>query len=347
MAAPPIQPRPEGQHYVPAGYLRGFLPDGERALHVRRRAASKWFRQVPENIATRRNFYSVLREGRGWDDQLEHILARHIEGPGLRALQSLTSGKSIPGNAKRQRIAILMAMQYLRIPQLRDDMDRVLQEFFEGFAEHTFADEDGIALDLQHLRGVEPVEARQQARELRHALATGGVEVKIRREAALPYIFGLLGDGVRLFDQFDWTVHLSEAPAFYTCDRPVYISPSSVREGEVIALVSPGIRIHWPLTSRRFLVLSNFGVQRSRSQALAALVGNLDDLPPVVNYAVADVATVERMNSETARTCEEWICGAAPSAPIDAALRLPQSRVTLEIVRSREGMLIQQRLVER
>jgi hypothetical protein len=82
MARANLKTRPEDQHYVSAAYLRGFVPDGERALFVRRRYKKTWFRQVPENIATRKNFYSILREEGCWDDTLEDLLAREIEGPG-------------------------------------------------------------------------------------------------------------------------------------------------------------------------------------------------------------------------------------------------------------------------
>jgi len=88
--------RPEDQHYVPAGYLRSFCPDYEAALHIRRRRGNKWFRQKPENIATRKNFYSTLKADGTFDDRIEHLLARGIETPGLAALWRLKEGEDIP-----------------------------------------------------------------------------------------------------------------------------------------------------------------------------------------------------------------------------------------------------------
>jgi Protein of unknown function (DUF4238) len=108
--------RPEDQHYVPAGYLRSFPPYGEGALFVHRRQGTKWFRQVPENIATRKNFYSILREDGTFDDRIEHMLARGIERPGLAALWRLKEGQVIPSWDTRESIAIFLAVQYTRIP---------------------------------------------------------------------------------------------------------------------------------------------------------------------------------------------------------------------------------------
>jgi Protein of unknown function (DUF4238) len=90
--------RPEDQHYVPAGYLRSFRPDNNDALFVHRRRGRKWFRQVLENIATRKNFYSILGEDGTFDDRVEHILARNVERPGLAALWRLKEGETIPSN---------------------------------------------------------------------------------------------------------------------------------------------------------------------------------------------------------------------------------------------------------
>src|SRR6266478_3850696 len=181
--------RAVNQHYVPAGYLRGFVPDGEKALFVCRRTPRKWFRQVPENIATRKNFYSVLKEG-VWDDRLEKFLATQIEGPGLRALHRFNSEQNTISSIDRERVCLLLAMQYLRIPQFRSDIERTLETFLHLYADRAFENVQRIQRDLQLLQGMGSEEAATTAREIRRLQRTGGIEVKLRREAGLPYMFG-------------------------------------------------------------------------------------------------------------------------------------------------------------
>lgn len=107
--------RPEDQH---------FVPDGSGALFVRRRVGTRWFREKPENIATRKNFYSILRKDGGYDDTVEHMLARNIEGPGLKALHKLKEGKTIPCVPDREMIAVLLACCFAAVPAVCFLMDR-------------------------------------------------------------------------------------------------------------------------------------------------------------------------------------------------------------------------------
>lgn len=186
-------PRPEDQHYVSAAYLRGFVADGQRALHVRRRAGT-WFRQVPENLATRKNFYSILRDDKSWDDRLERFLDRRIEAPGFRALSLLKARLEIPSWADRERISLLIGMQYLRVPQWRQNVEIILQTFLEHFTRSMLRDQNRMASDLQVSEGLSPEAAIEQAAQLRDSFRAGHIQIRLRREAGLQYMFGLLAD---------------------------------------------------------------------------------------------------------------------------------------------------------
>lgn len=346
-----MKARPVDQHYVSAAYLRGFVPDGEEALWVRRRVNEKWFREVPANIATRKNFYSVLLKDGSWDDSIEHSLDRNIEAPGFRALVKLLNRDDTLDHFSRNRIAILLAMQYLRIPQFRRDIEKVLKEYLQGFTEHAPADSEKFAKQVQELEGLDPTASMKMAKEAKHGFASGEIELVLRREAALPYIFNVLEEHAQLFEEYEWMVYVSPEAEFYSCDRPVYISPSSVKAHQPVALVDPNTEVHVPLSSRRFLILRNF---RKRERELRSLSRTLPmemvrqnlEMPPAIEYVQADRATIDRLNSQTARTAEEWICGPSESTFMDREIKKAQLKMTFEVHRNDEGMKIIQKLVE-
>src|SRR6266404_67685 len=145
--------RPEDQHYVPAGYLRSFCPDGESALHVCRCRERRWFRQVPENIATRKNFYSILRDGK-LDDTVEHVLAKRIETPCLASLLRLKKGENSPSWHTREAISTLLAVQYTRGAEIRDNMHRLMDYVANAFTGEILNDENWMTGHLMETESI-------------------------------------------------------------------------------------------------------------------------------------------------------------------------------------------------
>ncbi len=342
--------RPEDQHFVPAGYLRGFLPDGGGALFVRRRQGTRWFLQKPENIATRRNYYSILREEGGYDDTVEHMLARHIEGPGLKALRKLKEGETIPCVPDRGMIAALLSVQYTRIPQIRDSVQGVLQHFTEAFTDEMFNDIDALASEVQNIEAVDRQTAYRTVRRWERLIKSGDIYPKVRSEASLSVMFSAVADGAAIFSDMDWMVYVSKEPAFFTSDCPVYISPASVAGHENIGTAMPGVIIHAPISSRRCLTLSGLRhrhqmLRQFRSVASSAFIDQLEMLPPVVVYKEADAALIRELNDQTARCAGDWVCGPFESSDMERALELPRIRTEFQVTRERTGMRVDHRIV--
>ena len=198
--------RPEDQHYVPAGYLRSFRPDGEDALFVHRRRGTKWFRQVPENIATRKNFYSILREDGTLDDRIEHMLARAIERPGLAALWRLKEDEVIPSRYTRESIATFLAVQYTRIPEIRENMHRLLGVVANAFTDEILEDKDWLAERLQQTESIDIKKAERTARQLKNLVKAGHIQPVVRQEASMKMLFMAVEDSANGFMAMDWLV---------------------------------------------------------------------------------------------------------------------------------------------
>jgi hypothetical protein len=343
--------RPEDQHFVPAGYLRGFLPDGERALSVRRRDGARWFTQRPENIATRKNFYSILREDGNCDDVIEHILACDLEGPGLRALRGLKEGEAIPSIADRERISALLSVQYVRIPEMRNNVHDAIENATDAFTREMLRDTEGLASEVQRMESVDRATAVRSVRRWKRLYESGDIFLRVRKEASLSLIFASVEQGTAVFSDMDWVVYTSRQPAFFTSDRPVYISPPSIAGHGNVGMAIPGVVVHAPLSSRRFLIMSRLGHSRQMLYELhevldSAFVTTLSSLPPVVVYKEASAAMIRELNQQTAQCAGDWLCGPFESRDVeDALIGLPRISTRFHITAANEGLRLDHRIV--
>jgi Protein of unknown function (DUF4238) len=341
--------RPEDQHYVPAGYLRSFCPDGERALHVRRRRGNEWFRKKPENIATRKNFYSVLKADGTFDDTIEHLLARGIETPGLAALWQLKEGMVIPSWYTRESIATFLAVQYVRIPDIRDNMQRLLGVLAGTFTDEILDDEGWMVEHLQETDSMPSNRAQHAVRELKSAIKAGHIRPVVRQEASMKALFKTVEDTAFGFMNMNWLVLEASEPSFFTSDIPIYVSPNATGK-DLIGIISEGRVMNMPLSSRRFLLMSRLGYRGSALKKLrqvmpTAFVEAMRDLPPVVKYMQATPDILRRLNEETVICSGEWVCGSEPSDVVVEALQKPRVRTDFYMKRVAGEMTVGHRLV--
>jgi hypothetical protein len=341
--------RPEVQHYVPAGYLRSFRPDGESALFVHRRKGTKWFRQVPENIATRKNFYSILREDGTFDDRIEHMLARGIERPGLSALWQLKEGEVIPSWDTRESIATFLAVQYTRVPEIRDNMHRLLGIVANAFTDEILEDRSWMAEHLQQTESMDRAKAERTARRLKSLVKAGHVRPVVRQEATMKMLFMAVEDSANGFMAMDWLVLVAPEPSFFTSDVPIYVSPRAIAR-EHVGIATGGNVMHVPLSSRRFLLMGRFGDRHAEMAALReivprAFVDELERLPPVVRHMQATPEVIQKLNEATTICSGDWVCGPCESEVVARALLRPRVKSDYHVRRIGGEMKVRHRLI--
>ena len=343
-----MEMRPEDQHYVPAGFLRSFRPDGEDALFVRRRRGSSWFRQVPENIATRKNFYSVLRDDGTFDDRVEHILARGIERPGLAALWKLNEGEVVPSLYSREAIALFLAVQYTRVPQIRENMHRLLKVVADEFT-NEILDEDFLPQRLQETESIDRKTAERTARQLKTLVKAGHIRPVVKEEASMKMLFMAVEDSAYGFMDMDWLVLAADKPCFFTSDIPIYVSPAATTR-KYVGIAAEGTVVHAPLSSRRFLLMGRRGGLRIHFAKLREIapqyfVDELERIPPVVKYRRATPELIETLNEATAISAGDLICGPHESERLAAALLKPRVKSDYHLQRVGGALKIDHRLV--
>jgi Protein of unknown function (DUF4238) len=334
--------RPVDQHYVTAGFLRGFLPDGEKALHVRRRDGDNWFRQKPENIATRANFYSVFRSGGEYDDTVEHALAQLVEAPGLAALHQLKKGATIPSWHERMRISFLLAVQYLRVPRTIQAVRGTMEQFAMFITKELFAHPDYI-LDVARRKNI-AIRTEEEVAKIHAALGEGRFGMTANPTVAMGMALMSMQEVSELLAARQWTVYVATDPSFYASYFPVYPSPATIPSDGVVGLADPTIRVCAPISSRRVLVMDELDRSDDNLNAAETILGRefartVSNLPPIVTYRSATADDISRFNIETCLMCEEFICGPAESTEIDRFLKLEPYRYEVRVA-SRGDLLI-------
>jgi hypothetical protein len=340
--------RPEDQHYVPAGFLRSFRPDDENALFVRRRGGKSRFRQVPENIATRKNFYSVLRDDGTFDDRVEHFLARRIERPGLAALWKLKEGEAVPSLHSRKAIALFLAVQYTRVPQIRENMHRLLKDVADEFTDEIL-NEDFLPQRLQQTESIDRKTAQRTARHLKTLVNAGHIRPVVKEEASMKMLFMAVEESAYGFMDMDWLVLVGDKPCFFTSDVPIYVSPAMTTR-KYVGIATEGTVVHVPLSARRFLLMGRRGglrihLAKLREVAPQYFVDELERLPPVVKYGRATLELIETLNEATAISAGDLVCGPHESEHIAAALLKPRVKSDYHLQRIGGGLKIDHRLV--
>jgi hypothetical protein len=131
------------QHFVTAAYLAGFTPDGKRdsKLYIYERSTEKMFRSIPDKAAKRRNYYSALLPGGGFDDTVDTMLTA-LEGQAMPSLQKLVTRDHKLTTFERALLAFLIAFQEFRTPWTRQ-MFQKMQEDLTTSTMHMAANQRG------------------------------------------------------------------------------------------------------------------------------------------------------------------------------------------------------------
>jgi hypothetical protein len=239
-------------------------------LFAHRRKGEKWFRQVPENIATRKNFYSILREDGKFDDRVEHMLAKGIEAPGLAALWRLKKGGIIPSWDTRESVATFLAVQYTRVPEIRDNMHRLLGIVANAFTDEVLEDENLMVERLPQTESIDRTKAERAARQLKRLVKAGHIRPVVKQEASMKMLFMAVEDSASGFMEMDWLVLVAPEASFFTSDIPVYVSPEAIAR-QFIGIATEGNVMNVPLSSRP---LSSDGETRRSPHQVADAEGD-------------------------------------------------------------------------
>lgn len=249
-------------HYVPQGYLRGFV-EVPNTLHVYDKNAKRIRQTSTKGIAYSRDYYLVDTIDEKDSSEVEENLGR-IETVAIPLLSKLVAKNDL-SNANRADLAIYISIQYGRTPFAKAQMDQVATILTTNETKTIMADavndEAKYQEMVERIRADEPnryVPARETLIEwiikpgpLAKVSIDIGTYVKQFFENAWHISEGLLGT--------KWTVITApRGSSFITSDNPVGLTVNrSLEEHEVLAIMLSGVTRYFPLDSTHCLVMTN------------------------------------------------------------------------------------------
>jgi hypothetical protein len=338
--------RPKQQHFVTRAYLEAFLEPGQELLFCYGRRRPVAFQARPAGLARVSSYYSVRRPDGTWDDSLEHEIERTVESPGLEVVRTLSASKVELDWAQRDALSLLMAVQRLRVPHLRQILDAAHAELIQRLLTEYDAEELANGPGRLWIRAMRPTEAldspeghrayveREELEQMRRSLQEDPGQFS--RES----LFDLAVSFAKVIRRMKWTVHYSSRnSSFITSDCPVLLRHDDA-DVQVAGIMRKDAHFEFPLSrssllsmTHDFALLKHLDRLRQRREVRRAL-----ERVPEIRTEQADGSRVQEFNLNQARYSSHWIfCGRRDDSFI-RVLTSPTRNVRHRMVR--EGDLV-------
>ena len=307
---PPDQTRAM-HHFVTCAYLEGMLTSGESRLWVYERNSDHVFRNLPKNLASKKSYYAIRGKGGVENDKFEKMLAVEIEGPGITVLRRVSCDMNQLNWREREQIAIMVAMQELRVPFMRDQLSQMMKGIHTSFMHSIISKPGLLERNLEDLRAKGRVLGTITADEMRNAVINGDLTLEMFPEASLRALSHSLSPMVNVYVKMKWTVLISNEISFVTSDCPVcrdYPQTNKFPAG----IVNPDLTVYFPISQNQVLKLTHdhkkyelfrhlmrIGDQRKANQ--------LQERTPAVPYRFISKDESEVINSLIIRRAQRWV----------------------------------------
>lgn len=312
---------PRRHHFVPASYLQGFAPSGERSdyLWVHDYAEKKCFRSKPDGAGHSRDLYRFRSNpDNDMDMNIEEALAK-VDADGARVIAKLDKAVCEPGSSDdvdepiAAEMAILLhyaCIMYLRNPTFRRSLASLAgnqASLLMRLESLKFAGPEEFKAELARL-GVELPEGVSAA-ELLEYVQSPDFRVEVDDpDWLLLQSFSAEEDVLELLLERDWTLWVTDEDRgyFVTSDRPMVL----MWNGPHPVGIQPGFthrdtHVIFPLT-RRMLLYGSFDREGALLEADRGLVA-------VTNHVM--VSTSDRFVYSTGELFPELSGGAERVSP--------------------------------
>jgi hypothetical protein len=295
-------------HYVTKAYLESMLFPGESRLWVYERNQSRVFRNIPKNLASIRGYYSITRCDGTEDDKFEEFLDREIERPGIHVFRQLSSGfKQLKWDDFASG-ATLIAMQELRVPFIREQLEASLKGIIEQYMNFMFSIPGYLERTLSRFqdRG-ETITAN----DLRKLIRSGHLKLEINPEGSLMALSEMFPILMQAYSVMKWTVLISEDKVFMISDSPVCRHyPQTERFGA--GLINPDLEVYFPIAYDRMLVLQHDLKKVHKLTDLGKKgrireARKLAECTPEIRYKKIDEKEADQINQLIIERAHRWI----------------------------------------
>lgn len=254
-----MKKRPKVQHYLSQAYLRGFgTGSGRKAmLYVYERNRPEPFRQKPQGAARETNFYSFQRPDGTTDDSVESLLGL-VENEAIPILRKMASQETQLSWEERDRVALFIAFQELRVPWTRENFEGLHGQLIKRLSEFHARIPGLLERDLRELEQKGEDLKGVTADSLREFLERGEYTIEVSPIVSLRSMLQLAPFLHGFYIEMKWTVLRALGTAFFVAsDNPVVRFDPNYRGGFFgVGLVGPTIEIRFPIDKNTCLVIT-------------------------------------------------------------------------------------------
>lgn len=204
-------------HAVPQFYLRRFTgEDGFLWLHDL--DAAKAVRVRTDDALVEKYLYAPEIGDDPHDDAIEKMFAQHVEGPAAEPIGRLIEPGEEISDEDRGRIAIFLAFQEVRVPRMRDTVQKFMSEVGTRILSIAVEHPEHIQRTLEEAEA--PV-SDEELEKMVEAVRSGGIDVQATK---IPWLssMAIATEIADLIYRLPWT--LIDAPRgveFLTSDAPL------------------------------------------------------------------------------------------------------------------------------
>jgi len=335
-----MPPRPKQHHYVTRAYLEGFLEPNQELLFCYGRHRSP-FQKRPADLASVRSYYSFRQPDGTWDDSLEHDIERLVETPGLAVTRKLASGDMRLNWAERDALSMLMAVQRLRVPHLRQMIDAVHADLIKRLLLEYDQRQQEQGLGRMWIRSISPL-ARPGDPERPRAYVTKEELEETQRtleqdpgQLSRETLFSLAASFAKVLCRMKWTIcYSNDGESFITSDCPVLLRHER-RDVTHAGIIRPDTTVEFPLSRTALLSMTHDFALINRVNRLGPNreARRILNQVPEIRTTQTNGGQVRDFNLRQVAYCSHWIfCGRQNGEFIDV-LRKRSKNVRHRFVR--------------
>jgi hypothetical protein len=217
-------PRPKKQHYVPRFYLEHFT-DGDGMVWTYDSQGNDVRPATPLNTAVETNFYSIMDDEGGHNDEIEHWL-QGVEGKASELYPKVLRGEKLEGQGKAD-FSVFVSSLYTRSPA----MITAYAEFTGYMAQHlndfVLASRARFDAMMDRYDADKGIETTQKQRDETFAFARDKSRyiIQVDKKRGLRAL-GVTDRLTEIFYDMTWVVFESPHQHLVTSDNPVIqVSP--------------------------------------------------------------------------------------------------------------------------
>lgn len=298
-------------HFVTRAYLEGMLADGETRLWVYERNKERVFRNIPENLASKRSYYTAIGKDGIETDKVEKMLGKVIEGPGIAILRYIAKEMKQLNWEQRFRVAMLIAAQEMRVPHMRDQLTNAMKGITTAYMNSKISAPGVLEKYLERIKATNQTYSTVSAEDIRNAVRNGGITLDMHPEASIQAMGHTLPLLMHTYAEMKWEVFIARDGEFVTSDCPVCRDYPESSMGYV-GLDNTDLTVYFPISIDRVLRLSH---DRKKHEIFERLMNKgrereatlLRSRVPVVSYRFISTVETERINDLIIRRASRWI----------------------------------------